>query len=72
MQQTQFTKDHSGLDNAAENDDLDSGDEDVSIPKPDSAQELLRTLVEWLLVAVCALGLALLIRMFLIQAYYIP
>ena len=72
MQQTQFTKDHSGLDNAAENDDLDSGDEDVSLPKPDSAQELLRTLVEWLLVAVCALGLALLIRMFLIQAYYIP
>ena len=37
-----------------------------------AAQELLRTLVEWVLVAVCALAMALLIRMFLVQAYYIP
>lgn len=36
------------------------------------ARAQLRTLVEWVLVAVCALALALLIRTFLLQAYYIP
>ncbi len=72
MQQTHPTSDHSGLDHAAENNDLDSDEDSVSLPQPDSAQELLRTLVEWLLVAVCALAMALLIRMFLVQAYYIP
>ncbi len=72
MQQTHPTSDHSGLDHAEENNDLDSDEDSVSLPQPDSAQELLRTLVEWLLVAVCALAMALLIRMFLVQAYYIP
>lgn len=32
----------------------------------------MRTLIEWLLVAACALALALLIRTFFVQAYYIP
>lgn len=40
--------------------------------QPRAAQELLRTLVEWVLVAICALAMALLIRTFLLQAYYIP
>jgi len=72
VQQAQSTNDHSGLDRPAEGDGPGAEDEHDSAKKPDSAQELLRTLVEWLLVAVCALALALLIRMFLIQAYYIP
>ncbi|MDE0067888.1 MAG: signal peptidase I [Acidimicrobiaceae bacterium] len=71
MQQTQPTEDHSGLENAADH-GLGADDELGSTPGSNSARELLRTLVEWLLVAVCALGLALLIRMFLVQAYYIP
>lgn len=41
-------------------------------PQPKSVQERLRTLVEWFFLAVCALVLALLIRVFLVQAYYIP
>lgn len=72
VQQAKPTRDHSGLDCPAEGDDLGADDELVSELKPDSARELLKTLLEWLLVAVCALAMALLIRMFLIQAYYIP
>lgn len=54
-------------------DDEHDSDEIHAVPgQSQAAQELLRTMVEWLLVAVCALAMALLIRMFLVQAYYIP
>lgn len=42
---------------------------DVAVPR---VNKRLRVLIEWLLVAVCAFALALLIRTFLVQAYYIP
>ena len=45
---------------------------DAGTEPAQAAQELLRTLLEWVLVAVCALAMALLIRVFLMQAYYIP
>ncbi len=54
-------------------DDEQDSDETHALPgQSPAAQELLRTMVEWVLVAVCALALALLIRTFLVQAYYIP
>lgn len=62
----------SALDVSEEDHDLGSDSDPTQVPKPESATELLRTLTEWLLVAVCALALALLIRTFLVQAYYIP
>ncbi len=49
-----------------------SDDEDAPPGQSSAAQELLRTLLEWVLVAVCALAMALLIRTFLLQVYYIP
>lgn len=45
------------------------------IPEPPQltpAQRRIRALMEWLIVAILALGLALLIKAFLIQAFYIP
>lgn len=57
----------------AESDDADGTDElQGETLAPRAAKQLIRTLLEWVLVAFFALGMALLIRMFLAQAYYIP
>ena len=53
-----------GADGAGE---ADAGEADAA-PRP----QALRTLFEWLLVAVCALVLALLLQVFLVQAFSIP
>ena len=71
-QQAQLAIDSSDPDQTELNDELGSDEVHALMPQSQGAQELLRTLVEWLLVAVCALAMALLIRMFLVQAYYIP
>ena len=53
-------------------------DENDAEPIDDPQQEnadppnLVRTLAEWILIAIIALGISLLIRSFLMQAYYIP
>ena len=48
------------------------GGEPGQTPAPTPAQRVLRSLIEWLLVAVVALGLALLLQIFLVQAFSIP
>lgn len=49
-------------------DDLADGDAPSGTP----TQRALRVLIEWVLIAICALGLALLMRTFLVHAYRIP
>lgn len=60
----------SSTDDPADFDEQHRPDEQPS--QSQAARQLLRTLAEWVLVAGCALAMALLIRMFLVQAYYIP
>ncbi len=45
---------------------------DPVAPRPNRVQSQLRTLIEWVAVAVGALAVALLIKAFLLQAFYIP
>ncbi len=69
---TRLAVDSSAPDRTELNDEHDSDEVHALPDQSKAAQELLRTLVEWVFVAVCALALALLIRLFLVQAYYIP
>ena len=56
------------LDPSSETAGADGTGETDAAPRP----QTLRTLFEWLLVAVCALVLALLLQVFLVQAFSIP
>lgn len=47
-------------------------EDDPQRPRPGGIQAQLRTLIEWVAVAVGALAVALLIKAFLLQAFYIP
>jgi signal peptidase I len=52
--------------------DAGQGNEPAFLPKPPKRRSGTRTAIEWIILIVAAVGIALLIKTFLFQAFYIP